>query len=118
MAKKPFPLLKRINVALGETSSMHQRNVVYHLLTETLEKFVPDEDKFYSNINHKTLSPIYNNDVRFSLRKTNLGLEIEYYLNSNLVLPEPRIKNYIEKMREVRSKEFKILKNYLMKKNE
>lgn len=117
MAKKPFPLLKRIQVALNETCSDNQRKVVYNLLQNYMEKHKTYIfDKFYGDLTHTTLSPIHNHIEQYDEKKVELGQKLEQFLETSLMLPESGRDDYLKKMREVRTKEFELLQNY--KKNE
>ena len=112
-SKKPFPILKRLEVALGETCSIPQKALVYHLLAEYVHSAKMDNiSSFYKSLDYKTLSPIHNPAVKFDSKKVNDGRNIESLLNSTIILPEPGNSKYISKMKELREIEFNTLKNY------
>ena len=115
MAKKPFPLLKRLEVALGETSLGNQKNVVYHLLAEKVYEISNNKElhEYYNQLNHMSLSPIHNKLSKFDDSLVVIGKDLESYLKSNIHLPEPGRNDYLSKMKELREKEYQLLKEFV-----
>lgn len=118
MAKK-LPILRRLEVALAETTSITETEEVYGLLGVYCSKIECngiDLDKFYEGMNHKTLSVIQNRRKVSSVDIEN-GKNLAKYLKNIVVLPERGEKGYRAKMLTAMKTEFNAFNNMYCLKN-
>ena len=111
---KDLPVLRRLEIALAETSSATEKNKVYGLLSQLSQKIdcEKNSDSFYSSLDPNALSIIDNNNVEVNHEEMNLGRELANYMREQLTMPQKGQKGYGRKMKSLKRKEFKILREY------
>lgn len=111
MSKK-LPLLRRLDVALAETSSDSEVDCIYGLLG----RYVKDSkdvsrDEFYSNLDYRTLSVIENRRS-VSIDDIVAGRNIAEFLKSSVNLPKPGTKGYRDKMIQAMNFEYERINEF------
>ncbi len=116
MAKK-LPLTRRLQIALGETSSNSEREVVFGLLHRYVASKIPrslSADEFYGQINHTTFS-VEDNRKEISEQDRVQGRKLADYLTESVNLPEQNSPGYRKKMLQSMKFEYGLLREYVGK---
>ena len=112
MAKK-IPLLKRLELALTQTTSNSEKNEVYALLYKTAKNSISNDlDLFYGRVNHETLSISYNRKTIFE-EEVEKGKKLAEILQSSVNLPISGNKDYRKKMISAMEVEYDVLRGFL-----
>ncbi|MFW6286094.1 MAG: hypothetical protein ACOC16_03145 [Nanoarchaeota archaeon] len=112
---KELVVLRRLELALFETSSASEKNKVYALLSQYGRKIFEeklDMKSFYSNLDSKTLSVIENQNLEINPEDVSNGRDLASFLNQKLSLPQKGQRSYGRKMRKLKEQEYNIIRQY------
>ena len=114
MAKK-IPLTRRLEIALGETSSNSEKDIVFGRLYKTATKVGSAKscDEFYGTVvTQNALDPIYNRK-EVSNDEVRKGKELSNFLNNSIIIPQAgATKDYRKKMKQAMEVEYNSLMRY------